>query len=376
MKLAIVHDYLNQMGGAERVLLVLHDLFPDAPIFTTIFEPSLVDPAFRTMDVRTTFMQRLPFVHRHHQPFLPVFPLAIESIDLRGYDVVLSMSSAWSKNVITRPEQCHINYCLTPMRFAWSFEEYASRERIADWQKRALLPIVMGLRAWDVAGANRVDHFVGISTTVNQRIRKYYRREASLIYPPVETAPLAARAAEAGDDGYFLLVSRLIPYKRIDLAIQACNLLNAPLKILGEGRDKARLQGMAGPTVEFLGWVDEETKRRYLRRCRAFIFPAEEDFGIGPTEAIAAGRPVVAFAAGGALDVIEEGLTGLLFREQTAESLAEQLAAVPRYDWDSTAMAARAARFDTSAFKERLRRFVDEKVAEHSQQLRTVERVK
>ena len=376
MRIAIVHDYLNQMGGAERVLLVLHDLFPDAPVFTTIYEPSLVDPAFKQMDVRTTFMQRLPFVHRHHQPYLPVFPFAVESIDLRGYDVVLSMSSAWSKNVLTRPEQCHINYCLTPMRFAWSFEEYASRERITDWQKRALLPVVMGLRAWDVAGANRVDYFVGISTTVNQRIRKYYRRDAALIHPPVDVAPLAARAAEAGDDGYFLIASRLIPYKRIDLAIQACNLLGARLKILGEGRDKARLKAMAGPSVEFLGWVDEETKRSYLRRCRAFVFPAEEDFGIAPTEAIAAGRPVVAYAAGGALDVVEEGRTGLLFRQQTAEALAEQLGAVPRYTWDSPAMAARASRFDTGAFQERLRRFVDEKVTEHAHQLGGGERFK
>src|SRR5687768_3940724 len=346
------------MGGAENVLLVLHDLFPDAPIFTTIYEPSLVHPAFKRMDIRTTFMQRLPFVHRHHQAFLPVFPFAIESIDLRGYDVVLSMSSAWSKNVVTRPEQCHVNYCLTPMRFAWTFEEYVARERLADWQKPLLLPVVMGLRAWDVAGANRVDHFAGISATVNRRIRKYYRRDSALIHPPVETAPLAARAAEAGDDGYFLVVARLIPYKRIDLAIEACNRLGVPLKILGEGRDRARLRAMAGPTVEFLGWVDEETKRRHLRRCRAFIFPAEEDFGIAPVEAIASGRPVVAFAAGGALDVVEEGKTGLLFDRQTPEALADQLAAVAERRWDGPTLAAHASRFATEAFNSKLLRFV------------------
>ena len=366
MKLAIVHDYLNQMGGAENVLLVLHDLFPEAPIFTTIYEPSLVHPDFRRMDIRTTFMQRLPFVHRHHQAFLPVFPFAIESIDLRGYDVVLSMSSAWSKNVVTRPEQCHVNYCLTPMRFAWTFEEYVARERLADWQKPLLLPIVMGLRAWDVAGANRVDHFAGISATVNRRIRKYYRRDSALIHPPVETGPLAAGAADAGDDGYFLVVSRLIPYKRIDLAIEACNRLKAPLKILGDGRDRARLQAMAGPTVEFLGRVDEQTKRRYLRRCRAFIFPAEEDFGIAPVEAIASGRPVVAYAAGGALDVVEDGKTGLLFDRQTPEALAEQLLAVPEHEWDGPALAAYASRFATEAFKSKLLRFVETAAAEHA----------
>ena len=366
MKLAIVHDYLNQMGGAENVLLVMHDLFPEAPIYTTIYEPSLVHPAFKRMDIRTTFMQRLPFVHRHHQAFLPIFPFAIESIDLRGYDVVLSMSSAWSKNVVTRPEQCHLNYCLTPMRFAWTFEEYVARERLADWQKPLLLPIVMALRAWDVAGANRVDHFAGISATVNRRIRKYYRRESALIHPPVETASLAARAGEAGDDGYFLVVARLVPYKRIDLAIEACNRLKVPLKIIGDGRDRARLQAMAGPTVEFLGRVDEETRNRYLRRCRAFLFTAEEDFGISPVEAMAAGRPVVAYAAGGALDTVEPGVSGLLFERQTADSLADQLEAVTGYAWDSAALAAHASRFDTEAFKTKLRRFVDSAVAEQS----------
>jgi len=368
VNVAIVHDYLNQMGGAERVLMVLHDLFPQAPIYTTIYDPKLVDLAFRRMDVRTTFMQRLPYVHRHHQPFLPIFPLAVESIDVRAYDVVLSMSSAWSKNVLTTPEQCHVCYCLTPMRFAWSFEEYVARERIAAWQKSLLLPLMMGIRLWDVAGSNRVDHFVGISSTVNRRIKKYYRRDAALIHPPVETSALAARAAEAGDDGYFLVVSRLVPYKRIDLAIQACNAIGARLLVIGEGRDRARLQALAGPTVEFLGWVDEETKRHHLRRCRAFVFPAEEDFGIAPVEALAAGRPVVAFAAGGALDVIEEGTTGLLFREQTVEALAEQLRAVPSYDWDGREIAAHAARFDTRTFKSRLLAFVEERAAEHARE--------
>jgi len=185
MKLAIVHDYLNQMGGAERVLIALHEIFPSAPIFTSIYAPDLVDPAFREMDVRTTFMQRLPLVHSHHQAFLPIFPFAFESIDLREFDVVLSMSSGWAKNVLTRPETCHICYCLTPMRFAWSSRDYAKGERIAPWQMGVIDPILSGLRLWDVAGANRVDAFAAISATVKRRIEKYYRREASIIYPPV-----------------------------------------------------------------------------------------------------------------------------------------------------------------------------------------------
>ena len=365
MKLAIVHDYLNQMGGAELVLKVLHELYPDAPIFTSIYDPALVDADFRKMDVRTTFMQRLPLVARHHQAFLPIFPFAFESIDLRPFDVVLSMSSAWSKNVLTRPETCHINYCLSPMRFAWSFLDYAAREQISDWQRPILMPIMAALRAWDVAGSNRVDHFIGISGEVNRRIMKFYRRDAALIYPPVETRSYADGVADAGDDGYFLIVARLVPYKRIDLAIQACNRLKAPLKIIGGGRDEAHLRARAGPTVEFLGRVDDETKRRYLRRCRAFLFPSEEDFGIAPVEALASGRPVVAYAAGGALDFVVEGKTGLFLREQTPEALAAALARVSDYEWDSSAISDHASQFDTETFKSRLDGFVREKAAAH-----------
>jgi glycosyltransferase involved in cell wall biosynthesis len=367
VKLAIVHDYLNQMGGAERVLKVLHEVYPDAPIYTSIYEPSLVDPAFMGMDIRTTFMQRLPFVARHHRPFLPVFPLAFESLDLRQYDVVLSVSSAWSKSVLTRPETCHVCYCLSPMRFAWSFLDYAPGE-VNRWQGSLLLPILMALRAWDVASAARVDHFIGISSHVARRILKYYRRQAAVIYPPVETRSFAAEAANAGDDGYFLIVARLIPYKRIDLAIEACNRIGAKLKIIGNGRDRTRLEALAGQggNVEFLGHVEESEKRRYLRRCRAFIFPnSEEDFGIAPVEALASGRPLVAYAAGGALDMIEEGMNGLFVRGQTVEALADVLARVPNYSWDSRAISEHASKFDVETFKSTLQAFVTEKVAEH-----------
>ena len=368
MKLAIVHDYLNQMGGAENVLLVLHDLFPEAPIYTSIYAPDMVHPAFRGMDIRTTFMQRLPFVHAYHQPYLPVFPFAFESLDLREYDVVLSMSSAWSKNIVTRPETCHVSYCLTPMRFAWSFEEYARREGLSEWQRTMLLPVIAGLRLWDSMGANRVDAFAGISTTVAQRIEKYYRRTAEVIYPPVDTSAYAYDGGGHDDDGYFLVVARLIPYKRIDLAIEGCKLAGVPLKVLGVGRDRGRLERLAaacGADVEFLGHVDDATKRRYLQRCRGFIFPAEEDFGIAPLEATAAGRPVVAYAAGGALDTVIEGETGVLFRPQTPEALATALERVESTRWDRARIAAHAATFSVAAFKSRLVDFVERSVASH-----------
>lgn len=364
MKLAIVHDYLNQMGGAENVLLVLHELFPDAPIYTSIYAPELVHPAFRKMDIRTTFMQRLPLVHTHHQPFLPLYPFAFESLDLREYDVVLSMSSGWSKNVLTRPETCHLCYCLTPMRFGWSFEEYVARERVSGWQRAALLPIVTALRVWDVVGANRVDHFATLSTTVQRRIAKFYRREAALIYPPVDTERYRPVSSVVPGD-YFLSLGRLIPYKRVDLAIEACNRLRVPLKVVGDGRDRRRLEAMAGPTVEFVGTVDESTKRRYLQECRAFIFPAEEDFGITPVEAMAAGRPVVAFGSGGALDTVIEGTTGLLFRQPTVESLEAALARVGSHTWESEAIVAHASQFGVEPFMIKLRSFVETKAAEH-----------
>lgn len=351
MRFAIVHDYLNQMGGAERVLMVLHDLFPNAPIFTSIYEPSLVDPAFRTMDIRTSFMQRLPLVHRHHQPFLPVFPFAFESLDLSGYDVVLSMSSAWSKAVRTRPDAIHLNYCLTPMRFAWAFDDYVRDEPVSQWQRAILAPVLWWLRHWDVTTSSRVDEFSAISRVVQQRIHKYYRRNASIIYPPVDTTPFAPLRATARDGGYYVVASRLIPYKRIDLAIAACNQLRMPLKILGEGRDRARLEVLAGPTIEFLGWVKETEKRSIIANSTAFIFPGEEDFGIAPVEAMAAGRPVIAFGAGGALDTVIPGETGAFFGEATPDALASVLSDVSTHSWDGDAIASHAARFDTETFK-------------------------
>jgi glycosyltransferase involved in cell wall biosynthesis len=317
------------------------------------------------MDVRPSFMQHLPGVARHHQAFLPVFPFAFESLDLRPYDVVLSMSSAWSKNVLTRPETCHVCYCLTPMRFGWSFEEYVSAgERVFGWQRRLLQPILTGLRLWDAVGANRVDHFAAISNSVARRIKKYYRREAAIIAPPVETGTYRA---DEPDEGYFLVVARLIPYKRVDLAVQACSRLGMRLKIIGDGRDRPRLEALAGGNgnVEFLGWVDEATKRHYLEACRGFIFAAEEDFGIAPVEAMAAGRPVIAYGAGGALDTVVDGMTGVFFGQQSPAALAAALERASTIRWDRAAIAAQAARFDVATFKDKLRQFVEDSVASH-----------
>ena len=300
MKVALVHDYLNQMGGAERVVLALHEIFPDAPIYTSIYDPQRVDPVFQKMDIRTSFMQKLPLVTKHHQPYLPFYPFAMESLDLRGYDLVLSSSSAFAKGVITRPETMHICYCHTPMRWCWNYDEYVEREHLGKIARLALPFFITKLRSWDQTSSMRVDHFIANSPVVAERIQKYYRRDAVVIPPPV-VAQRFTFDPETQVEDYFLIVSRLVPYKRIDLAIEACNKLQLPLVIIGSGRDLERLKKLAGPTVRFMGRLSDEDVLYYYAHCRALLFPGEEDFGITPLEAQASGRPVIAYGAGGAL---------------------------------------------------------------------------
>lgn len=362
MKLAIVHDYLNQYGGAERVLEELHAIWPDAPVYTSIFAAEAMPPLYREMQIHTSFMQWLPGVTRHHQPYLPLYPLAFEALDLSSYEVVLSNSSAFAKAVITPPSTLHVCYCLTPMRWAWSYHEYVRRERLG-WTARLLLPgYIALLRLWDVASANRVDHFIGISHAVAARIRKYYRREAAVIYPPVNTR---AFAPAGRTEDYYLVVSRLIPYKRIDLAVEACTRLGRRLLVVGGGRDRARLERLAGPTVEFLGRVSERELADLYARCRALIFPGEEDFGIVPLEAQAAGRPVVAYGAGGALETVIDGHTGVHFFAPTAESLADAILRLESLAFDSARIRAHAERFDTSVFRGALSAFVERALDSH-----------
>jgi glycosyltransferase involved in cell wall biosynthesis len=363
MKVALVHDYLNQMGGAERVVIALHEIFPNAPIYTSIYDPTRVDPAFQKMDIRTSFMQKLPMVTKHHQPYLPLYPFAMEKLDLRGYDLVLSSSSAFGKGVITRPETMHICYCHTPMRWCWNYEEYVEREHLGK-AARAILPfLITKLRTWDQISAMRVDHFIANSPIVAERIRKYYRREAIYIPPPVEASRFAFDPNIEPED-YFLILSRLVPYKRIDLAIEACNQLQLPLVIIGGGRDLERLKRMAGPTIRFLGKLPDEEVLHYYTHCRAFIFPGEEDFGITPLEAQACGRPVIAYGAGGALATIVDGITGVFFREQTVESLTTVLASFNERIFNPFVIRNHALEFDTPRFRRRILQFIEAKMNE------------
>ncbi len=355
MDLALVHDWLNQIGGAEDVLETLVEMFPGAPIYTSMYWREGMPEAYRSWDIRTTWMDRLPGIYRHHQPYLPLYPLAFSRLDLSGYDLVLSNKSGFCHGVRTGRAP-HICYCLTPTRYIWGFEDYAAREALPPAGRIALRPLIGLLRRWDYRAAQRVTHFIAISREVQARIRRYYRRDSTVIYPPVDTARF--EPASAYDD-YYLIVSRLVPYKRIDLAIRAFNQLGLPLVIAGDGRDRAALEALAGPTITFLGRVPDEQLPDLFARCRAYILPGREDFSIAPVQAQAAGRPVIAYRGGGAFDTVIRGQTGTFFEEPTPEALA---AAVRDFDpeaIDPRVCRANAERFAVEVFKEQLGQFIE-----------------
>jgi glycosyltransferase involved in cell wall biosynthesis len=362
--IALVHDWLNQFGGAENVLEELVSLFPQAPIYTSIYAADHMPDHYRTWPIRTTFMQRLPGIADHHQRYLPIYPLAFRRTNLSGYDLVLSNKSGFCHGVYTGngrgPRAIHVCYCLTPTRFLWLYDQYRQREQIHGGLDLALQPALALLRRWDWTAAQRVDHFLAISRAVQERIAAIYSRDSAIIYPPVDTEFFTPDAATPVGESY-LIVSRLIPYKRIDLAIQAFNRLpHEKLLIVGEGRDRATLEAQAGPNISFLGHQSRERVRELLRGCKAFIFPGLEDFGIAPVQALAVGRPVIAFGGGGALDTMAPGVTGDLFAPQTAENLA---AAVQRFDpraYEPMACRTQAERFSAYTFRQAIAAFVEQ----------------
>jgi glycosyltransferase involved in cell wall biosynthesis len=301
MKVALIHDWIIYMRGAERVLEAFCELYPDADLYTLFHRPGTVSPTIEDRRITTSMIQRFPLLHTRYGSYLPLFPLAIERFDLRGYDLVLSSSHCVAKGVITAPETCHISYLHTPMLYVWDdFHHYFPHD--ARFSGFAAL-FTHYLKFWDATSASRVDYFVTISRYLARRVLKRYRRRAAIIYPPVATT-FYSPGDQDGD--FFLVVSALVPRKHIDLAIQAFNRLGLPLKIAGRGwgNEERRLRKMAGPNVEFLGWLDEESVRDYYRRCRALILPGSEDFGIASVEAQACGKPVIAYGKGAALETI------------------------------------------------------------------------
>jgi len=360
MRVALVHEWLTNVAGSERVLLALHELYPEAPVYTSVFVPEEF-PQLADSDVRTSFLQKIPGARSKHQAFPFLRTVAFERFDLSDFDVVVSSSHAEAKGVITRPETLHICYCYTPIRYYWSgYHHYLENPRfgVLNPVVKAVMPYMTNyLRLWDRCAADRVDLFVAISNHVAKRIKKYYRRDADVIYPPVSTSWLDISASV---DDYFLLVGRLIPYKRADIVVEAFNQLGLPLKIAGTGSELESLREIARPNVEFLGRVSDDELRELYSRCQALVFPQEEDFGIVPLEAMAAGRPVIAYRAGGALETVVENETGMFFDRQDAQSLMECVSSFDPGRFNPERARQHALRFDVEVFKERIKSYVDE----------------
>lgn len=358
----LVHDYLNQFGGAERVLESMQALVPHAPIYTSMYDRATMPDSYRSWDIRTTWIDRLPGVWRNHQRYLLAYPTAFERLKIPDCDLVLSSSSAFAKMVAPPARALHICYTHSPMRFAWNLDQYIARERLPRVAAHALRPAMAYLRSRDRATLPRVHRFIANSSVVQQRIRQWWNREATVIHPPVDTGALVPVAASDVQD-YFLMVSRLVPYKRFDLAIAACNALRLPLWIVGDGRDRAALEAIAGPTIRFLGRVDDETLRSLYSRCRAALFMSEDDFGIAQVEAQAAGRPVVALAAGGAYDTVIDSVTGIHVQRQSVDSLIDALAIFAQTEFHTERIVEHAKHFSRQRFERELVGVIEETFA-------------
>ena len=363
MSVALVHDYLNQYGGAERVLEAFHEIYPSAPIYSSMYAQKKMPKHYRDWKIHTSFMQKLPGVTKQHQWYLPLYPMAFESFDLSKYKVVLSSSSAFAKGVITEATTLHVCYCHSPMRFAWNYHDYVEGEQWAGYA-RLVLPLVMTyVRLWDEVSSRRVDAFLANSRVVARRIRKRYGRQATIINPPVNTK-LYKPHADGRHGDYFLVVSRMIPYKRLDIVIDAFTRLKLPLKVVGTGRQEAELKAGAGSNIEFVGSVPDTRLKELYADCRAFIFPGEEDFGITALEAQASGRPVIAYGAGGALETVVQGVTGEFFCAQTAESLAGIVSKFDERKYDPQTIRRHAEGFDTEVFKNKVSAFINSCLAQ------------
>lgn len=361
MKIAIIHDWLPYVGGAERALACMLELFPNATLYTSVYNRKKMGDYFKGVDIRTSFIDHLPFGKTKHSMYLNLMPYAFEQFDLRGYDVVLSSSTSCAKGVLTDAKTLHICYCNTPMRYAWDFYfDYLNKSNSII--RKVLIHFLMHkIRLWDVLSANRVDYFIANSHNVERRIRKHYRRAADVIYPPVSVQKNILSVPAEGS--YYLVVSRLVSYKRVDLAVQAFNQLNLPLLVVGEGPEKKNLEKQAKPNIRFVGRASDEEVAEYYQQCKAFIFPGEEDFGITPVEAQSYGKPVIAYGQGGALETVIDGVTGIFFREHTAEALVDAIKKAEEISFDIHKIHQNAMHFDVEVFKTNLSQLIEQKYA-------------
>ncbi len=363
LRIALVHDWLTGMRGGEKCLEVLCELFPDAPLYSLLHVKGSMSPLIESRDIRTSFIQRLPRVASKYRSYLPLFPSAIESLDFSAFDVVLSTSHCVAKGAVVRPDALHICYCHTPMRYVWEmYDEYFGKGK-ADVVTRAAMALAAPLlRAWDVRTAGRVHHYIANSENVRTRIRTHYGKDAAVIFPPVDTGHFILSDR---DEGYSLIVSALVPYKKVDVAIEAFNRTGRRLVIVGKGPEEKKLHAMAGPSVEFLGWRNDADLAGLYAGCRSLIFPGEEDFGIVPLEAMACGKPVVAFGKGGALETVVEGVTGTFFGSQSAHALIDAVSRTESIIFSPEAIRAHALLFSRERYKNDMLAFIEEKIAFH-----------
>jgi len=355
MKVALVYDRVNKWGGAERVLLALNKLFPNAPLFTSVYHKERA-PWAEVFDIKTSFLQKIPFAKTRHEFFPYLMPAAFENFSFDEYDLVISVTSEAAKGVITKPTTKHICYCLTPTRYLWSgYDNYFSNKTLKTLTK----PVVSSLRKWDKVAANRPDMMIAISKEVQDRIKNYYGRDSMIIYPPLGLDLKTEKQTAKRTKPYFLVVSRLVPYKRIDLAIDALSELGLPLKVIGAGSLEKKLKSKAGKNIEFLNNLTDEELVDYYKGCEALIFPGVEDFGLVMAEAHKFGKPVIAFAGGGALDIVVEGKTGYFFNQQTKESLVEAMNRFGSYTFDPQVIMKQAEKFSIDNFKKNFQSVVN-----------------
>jgi len=367
MKIALVHDYLVQYGGAERVLECFTEIWPYAPIYTLIYDEEKTHGIFKEKRICTSYLQNFPYSRKNHRIFPPLMPAAIEQFDLSKYDIVLSDSSSYAKGAITPSGTLHICYCHTPMRYAWDdcqkyIEEFGFPRLV-----KKFIPFLMNyIRVWDRMSADRPDAYIANSHFVAGRIKKYYKKDSTVINPPVDTKKFFTD----GSEDYFLMVGRLMTYKRFDIAVEAFNRLGWKLKIIGRGLEYKKLRKMAKPNIEFLGRVSDEEVARTFARAKAFVFPQEEDFGITAIEALASGKPIIAFRGGDIVEHAREGKEAVYFDRQTPEALVEALKKFNPDDFYSRTIRERVLGFDREIFKEKIKNFIENSLANFNKQRR------